>query len=280
MTAFTQTGGDMAKLYLVGTPIGNLEDITLRALSTLRAVDFIACEDTRHSNILLQHFDIKKPTFSLHKFNEKAKLSQVLKLLREGKEVAYISDAGMPIVSDPGFELLKAVRAAGFESEVIPGISAITTAVVGCGLDSTNFTFLGFLPQQTSHKRAVLEKFANLDTLLVIYVSSHDLKAELDFLFQVLGSRKVVLARELTKKFEEYTEGMLGEMEIGTPRGEYVVLVEGIQERSPLNELPLKQHLQLYLDSGQSKMDAMKQVAKDRGVAKSEIYRQCLEEEK
>ena len=267
----------MAKLYLVGTPIGNLEDITLRALNTLRAVDFIGCEDTRHSRILLEHFDIHKPTFSLHKFNEKAKSSQVIKLLSEGKNVAYISDAGMPIVSDPGFELLKEVRAADFEVEIIPGVSALTTAVVGCGLDSGNLVFLGFLPQQMSHKKKLLEKFSNLNALLVMYVSSHDLSKELNTLFEVLGSRRVVVAKELTKKFEAYIAGTLGAIEIENPRGEYVVLVEGVKEQSPLNELPLGEHMKYYLEQGLPKMDAIKKVAKDRGVAKSEIYKQCLD---
>jgi len=261
------------KLFLVGTPIGNLKDITLRALETLQAVDYIACEDTRHSNILLQHYEINKPTFSVHKFNEKQSCNKVFKLLSEGKNIAYISDAGMPSISDPGYVLMKFVLENNFQVEIISGVTAVTTALVGSGLATEKFTFLGFLPEQKSDKDKELQHYKNLDSTLIFYVSSHNINEDLTSLFEVLGKRNVVVANELTKKFEKYIRGILGELKIEEPKGEYVVLVEGVKPISPLNDLSLEQHLQYYLEQGLSKMDAIKQVASDKKVPKSEIYK-------
>lgn len=263
----------MPKLYIVGTPVGNLKDITLRALETLENVDYIACEDTRHSSILLNEYEIKKPTFSLQKFNEKKTSQKVISLLKSGKNVAYISDAGMPCISDPGFILIQEVQKEQLEVEIIPGVSAVITAMVGSNLPSEKFAFLGFLPEQNSDKEKLLSNYKNVDATLIFYVSSHNLQKDLDVLHKNLGSRNVVIANELTKKFEKYIAGKLGEICVETPKGEYVVLVEGVTPTSPLNELSLEEHLKFYTSQGLEKMEAIKQVAKDRKQAKSEIYK-------
>ena len=263
----------MAKLFLVGTPIGNLKDITYRAIETLNFVDVIACEDTRHSMILLNAYEIKKPLISVHKFNEKSQAPKVLEMLKSGKNVAYISDAGMPSISDPGYILLTEIKKQNFDVEIIPGVTAFATALVGSGLNSTNFTFLGFLPEKQKDKVALLERYKNLDSTLIFYVSSHNIQKDLKVLFENLGNRKAVVANELTKKFEKYVEGNLSDIEICEPKGEYVVLVEGAQIQSPLNDLSLAEHFDFYIKEGLKKMDAIKKVASDRGLKKDEVYK-------
>ncbi len=267
----------MVKLYIVGTPIGNLKDITLRALEVLGFVDVIACEDTRHSQILLKHYEISKPLFSVQKFNEKKSSQKVISLLKSGKNVAYISDAGMPSVSDPGFVLMQEVMAEKLEVEIIPGVTAITTAIVGSGLKTEKFAFLGFLPEKTSDKKQVIQTYENVDATLIFYSSSHNISDDLEFLFKSLGGRKVVVANELTKMFEKYICGELGKLIIPEPKGEYVLLVEGVKPESPLNELSLEKHLEYYIKQNFSKMEAIKKVASDRKVAKSEIYKHFIE---
>lgn len=265
----------MAKLFLVGTPIGNLKDITYRAVETLKEVDVIACEDTRHSMILLNAYDIKKPLLSIHKFNEKSQIEKVSMLLKEGKSVAYISDAGMPSISDPGFILLNEIKK-NFDVEIIPGVTAFATAMVGSGLDSTKFTFLGFLPEKQKDKKVLLERYKNLDSTLIFYVSSHNLEKDLKVLYENLGERRVVVANELTKKFEKYIEGNLKDIQITEPRGEYVVLVEGQNLNSPLNELSIDEHFSYYINEGLSKNEAIKKVASDRGLKKDEVYKHFI----
>ena len=266
----------MAKLFLVGTPIGNLKDITLRAIETLENVQVIACEDTRHSLILLNAYEIKKPLISVHKFNEKTKSQDVLNMLKEGKDVAYISDAGMPLISDPGFILLNDAKKAGFDVEVIPGVTAFSTALVGSGLSTEHFTFLGFLPEKQKDKKMLLEKYENLDSTLIFYSSSHNISKDLQTFYEFLGDRRVAVANELTKKFEKYIEGTLKELKIDEPKGEYVVLIEGRTHLSPLNDLSLEEHFAYYTNDGLSKNEAIKKVAQDRGVKKDEIYKHFI----
>ncbi len=263
----------MAKLFLVGTPIGNLKDITYRAVETLNFVDVVACEDTRHSMILLNAYEIKKPLISVHKFNEKMQVEKVASLLRDGKNVAYISDAGMPGISDPGFILLTELKKQNFEVEIIPGVTAFATAMVGSGLDSSHFTFLGFLPEKQKEKKMLLERYKALDSTLIFYVSSHNIEKDLRAFLDNLGNRKVVVANELTKKFEKYICGNLEDIKIQDPKGEYVVLVEGANLQSPLNELSLEEHFDYYIKEGLKKMDAIKKVAQDRGLKKDEVYK-------
>lgn len=266
----------MAKLFLVGTPIGNLKDITYRAVETLNMVDVIACEDTRHSMILLNAYEIKKPLVSVHKFNEKMQVQKIANLLRDGKNVAYISDAGMPIISDPGAVLLIELKKLNFEVEIIPGVTAFATALVGCGIDATAFTFLGFLPEKQKDKKVLLERYKNIDSTLVFYSSSHNLLKDLKTFYENLGNRKVVVANELTKKFEKYIEGDLQTLNILEPKGEYVVLIEGANVTSPLNELSLDEHFEYYISQGLKKMDAIKKVASDRGLKKDEVYKHFI----
>lgn len=260
-------------LFLVGTPIGNLKDITFRAVETLEMVDFIACEDTRHSKILLDFYGIKKPLFSIHKFNEKKECEKVEKLLLEGKNVAYISDAGMPILSDPGFFLANFVKEKNLKCQVVPGATAVTTAIVGGGLFQDKFCFLGFLPEKNSEKTELLNAYKNLDCTLVFYSSTHNINDDLKFFEKVLGNRKVVVANELTKKFEKYFSGTLNDFQIENPKGEFVVMIEGTIPTSPLNDLSLEKHFEFYFSQGMSKMEAIKCVAKDRKLKKDEVYK-------
>lgn len=270
----------MSKVYFVGTPIGNLADITVRALDTLRAVDFIACEDTRHSSILLNHYEIKKPTFSYHKFNEKSASEKIINLVMDGKSVAVISDAGMPSISDPGFTLMQKLVERGVEYEVVPGASAVITALVGSGLDTTQFVFGGFLPDKNIERVNTINRLASAECTIVFYSADHDLGNDLEDCAKVLGHRQVVVANDLTKKFERFYHGYLDEIVIEEPRGEFVILIEGKKVASGLNDLPLSSHIQHYLDAGVSRMEALKLVAKDRGVSKSVIYAQAEQDAK
>ena len=264
-----------AKLYLVGTPIGNLKDITYRAVETLKEVDYIACEDTRHSQILLNFYDIKKPLFSLHKFNEKKESEKVISLLKNQKSVAYISDAGMPSVSDPGYVLLTLVKEQNLPVEIIPGVTALTTALVGSGLETEKFCFLGFLPEQKKERENLLSTYKSLDCTLIFYSSSHNVLSDLKNMAQILGNRNCVVANELTKKFEKFLSGKLLDLSF-EPKGEYVLLVAGSSEQSPLNSLSLDEHFDFYIQQNYSKMDAIKQVAKDRKLKKDEVYKHFI----
>jgi len=267
----------MSKVYLVGTPIGNLGDITLRALEVLRSVDYIACEDTRHSSILLNHYEINKPTFSYQKFNEKTAASKIISLVESGKSVAVISDAGMPSISDPGFVLVDELVSKNLPFEVIPGASAVPTALVGSGLNTQNFVFGGFLPDKKTDRVNLLNKFAAAECTIILYSADHDLTKDLADCASVLGHRRVVVANDLTKKFETYYRGFLDQIKIDNPRGEFVILIEGKAAISGLNDLTVEEHIQHYIDAGVGRMEALKLVAKDRGVSKSVIYAQAQE---
>ncbi len=262
------------KVYFVGTPIGNLEDITLRALDTLRNVDYIACEDTRHSSILLNNYEINKPTFSYHKFNEKTASDKIIKLLNDGKSVAVISDAGMPCISDPGYTLLDKLIQNNLDYEIIPGASAVITALVGSGLDTTSFTFGGFLPDKKLERLDYLKKLASSECTLVLYSASHEINKDLADCSLALGDRRVVVANDLTKKFEKFYRGNLGDLVIDDAKGEFVIIIEGKTAQNPLNELPITDHIAYYTNQGIGNMEALKLVAKDRGVSKSTIYNQ------
>ncbi len=262
----------MSKVYLVGTPIGNLGDITVRALEILRSVDYIACEDTRHSSILLRHYDIAKPTFSYHKFNERSAADKIISLVHDCKSVAVISDAGMPSISDPGFVLVDELVRHGIDYEVIPGASAVVTALVGSGLDTAGFVFGGFLPDQKTERVNLLQKLAGAEVTMIFYSADHDLRKDLADCARVFGHRRVVVANDLTKKFETFYRGYLDELTIADARGEFVILIEGKQAASALNDLTINEHIEHYISAGVSRMEALKLVAKDRGVSKSVIY--------
>ncbi|NCA66965.1 MAG: 16S rRNA (cytidine(1402)-2'-O)-methyltransferase [Clostridia bacterium] len=258
-------------LYLVGTPIGNLKDITGRALETLAAVDYIACEDTRHSGMMLNHYGIKKPLISYYKHREQESSERILGLLKEGKNVAIISDAGMPCISDPGSVLVAKAREEGCEICVIPGPSAVVSAVTLAGI-SGGFVFLEFLAEKTKDRKAQLEPFINSPLPLVMYCSPHDLDKTLNYLSETLGDRKLQIVKEITKIYEGVEITTLA---IGTQRdkkGEYVLIVEG-KDNKFCTDLSVEDQLIELMGSGLCKKDAIKKVAEQRKVKKDDIYK-------
>ena len=264
-------------IYFVATPIGNLNDISLRALETLKNVQVIACEDTRTSKVLLDKFEIKnKLLISYHKFNEQESSQNLIKLASEGKDIAIISDAGMPGISDPGNILAKKLVEAKIDFTVIPGASALTTALVLSGFDSRNFFFAGFLPEKKVEKDKLLSQLSTLSSTLIFYVSSHNIKKDIQYLFEQLGNRKACLVKELTKVFEtKYYFSLLSLPEIDE-RGEFVLIVEGNNESLDFDSMTIQEHVLFYVNLGFSKNDAIKKVAKERGKSKNEIYMQVL----
>lgn len=264
-------------IYFVATPIGNLNDISLRALETLKNVQVIACEDTRTSKVLLDKFEIKnKLLISYHKFNEQGSSQNIIKLASEGKDIAVISDAGMPGISDPGNILAKKLVEAKIDFTVIPGASALTTALVLSGFDSRNFFFAGFLPEKKVEKDKLLSQISTLSSTLIFYVSSHNIKKDIQYLFEQLGNRKACLVKELTKVFEtKYYFSLLSLPEIDE-RGEFVLIVEGNNESLDFDSMTIQEHVLFYVNLGFSKNDAIKKVAKERGKSKNEIYMQVL----
>lgn len=273
----------MGKLFLVATPIGNLQDITLRALEILKGVDLIAAEDTRRSLKLLNHFDIKKPLVSYHKFNEKEKSVELIKKLKSGDNIALVSDAGTPGISDPGSVMIHNCIDYGIDFEVIPGATAVTTALIHSGLDASKFIFEGFLPRDVKSKKNVLEDIAERRETLIFYEAPHRLLSTLKLMRSVLGDRHAAVCRELTKIHEEVFRASLGKIvnyyknrEI---KGEFVIVVEGKSKEEIAEErkkkwmnLSIEEHIKMYMDRGLSKKDAVKRVAKDRDTVKSDIY--------
>ena len=261
-------------IYFVATPIGNLKDISLRALEVLRGADVIFCEDTRHSIKLLNAYDIKKPLKSCHKFNEREAAESIISAAREGKEIAVISDAGMPVISDPGNILCGLLKEADVEYTVIPGANAFLSALVLSALPADRFAFIGFLPDKAGEKKQLLEKYKNLDMTLCFHVAPQDVDRDICAMYSVFGDRKACAVREITKLHEEAIPFTLAEGLSGEKRGEYVIVVEGAEKaENPLNSLPEKEHILRYMQGGMDKKDAVKQAAKDRGVPKSELYK-------
>ena len=257
----------------VATPIGNLKDITLRALETLKEADVIFCEDTRHTIKLLNAYEIKKPLYSCHKFNETEAAEKILSFSREGKNVAVVSDAGTPVVSDPGNTVCKILKEAGEPYTLIPGASAFVAALVLSALPADRFAFIGFLPDKTSEKKAVLEKYKDLDLTLAFHSAPQDVDKDIKAMYEVFGERKAAAVREITKIHEESVSFLLSEGLTGEKRGEYVLVVEGAGEKeNPLNALSEKEHIAHYMRSGLDKKEALKRAAKDRGVSKSALY--------
>ena len=264
-------------LYIVATPIGNINEITYRAVEVLKSVDAILCEDTRHSSVLLRTYGIEKPLISYQKFNERSRVSEVLQMLKDGKEIALISDAGMPMISDPGHVLLDEVIASDLPYTVVSGPCAMVNALVLSGLSTQNFVFVGFLPEKTVDKDRMIAKFCDIPSTLVFYLPLSDVDKILDYLHEKLGERRYSLVREISKKFEEVIRGRLGEKTDFVHKGEYVLVVEGAPESDQeLNSLPVEEHVAFYTDGGMDKKQAIKMVAKDRGVPKSEIYAYVL----
>ncbi len=265
-------------ISFVATPIGNLKDITLRALETLRGADEIYCEDTRHTLKLLNAYEIKKPLVACHKFNESAAAEKILASSRAGKNVAVVSDAGMPVISDPGNVVCKVLREAGEPYTVIPGANAFLSALVLSALPAERFAFVGFLPDKAGERKELLSRYKDLDMTLCFHVAPQDVDGHVASMYEVFGDRRACAAREITKLHEEAVAFTLAEGLKGEKRGEYVIIVEGAKEReNPLNALPEKEHILHYMRQGMDKKAALKQAAKDRGVPKSELYKFTLD---
>ncbi len=273
-------------LYICATPIGNLEDITYRVLRCLREVDLIAAEDTRNSLRLLNHFEIKTPMTAYHEFNKFDKAKSLVQDLLKGKNIAIITDAGTPCISDPGEELVRQAAEAGVPITSLPGPAAVVTALTLSALSTRRFAFEAFLPPDKKERARILEELKTETRTMIVYEAPHHLKKTLRELESVLGSdRKISLCRELTKTHEEVIRTTIGDAigkyDMEDPRGEYVLVIEGkslkeIREEGIRNwtQLPLPEHMEHYLSQGLSEMDAMKAVAKDRGVSKRDIYKE------
>ena len=263
-------------LYFVGTPIGNLKDISFRALEILKSVDEIACEDTRHTLGLLSAYEIKKPLFSYHKFNEKEAGEKIIEKLKEGKNIALVTDAGMPVISDPGNILVNMLVESGEEFTVIPGACAFVSALVLSGLDASKFCFLGFLPSKSSERKEFLNRYKNLDLTLIFYSAPHDVKKDIESIYEVFGDRRAVTVKEITKLYERVERFNLKDNISSEPKGEYVLLVEGGKIENDNLKLSEKEHIDLYISQGMDKKEALKAVAKERGVSKSSLYKYTI----
>ena len=274
-------------LYLCATPIGNLEDITLRVLRTLQEVDLIAAEDTRNSIKLLNHFEIKTKMTSYHEYNKVDKAIYLVRQLLEGKNVALITDAGTPAISDPGEELVRRCHEAGVPVTSLPGPCACITALTISGQATRRFAFEGFLPYDKKERAVVLEDMAEETRTIILYEAPHHLKKTLKECRQVLGNRSVTVCKELTKRHEKRLEASLDEIiafyEETEPRGEYVLVIEGksreeivSDRRKEWENLTIKEHLDLYLAKNPDRKAAMKQVAKDRGISRRDVYQALL----
>ena len=257
----------------VATPIGNLKDITLRALETLKEADVVFCEDTRHTIKLLNAYEIKKPLYACHKFNETEAAEKILAASRRGEKVVVVSDAGTPVVSDPGNTVCKILRENNEPYTLIPGACAFVAALVLSALPAGRFAFIGFLPEKNGEKKAVLEKYKDSDLTLAFHSAPQDVDKDVKAMYEVFGDRAACAVREITKLHEEAIPFTLAEGLAGEKRGEYVLVVEGAQEKeSPLNALSEREHIKHYMAAGLEKKEALKRAAKDRGVSKSELY--------
>lgn len=279
---------EAGKLFLCATPIGNLGDISQRVLETLEQVDLIAAEDTRNSIKLLNHFGIKKPLTSYHEYNKVEKAAVLIEKMKAGSQIALITDAGTPAISDPGEVLVKMCQEAGIVVTSLPGPAACITALTLSGLSTRRFSFEGFLPVDKGEKKQVLEELSKETRTMILYEAPHHLKRTLKELYEAVGNRKLTLCRELTKKFETIFPTTLQEAiayyEENEPRGEYVLVLEGkslleIEEekREVWQQMSISEHMSHYEQKGMDHKSAMKQVAKDRGISKRDVYQYLIE---
>lgn len=277
------------KLYLCATPIGNLEDITLRVLNTLKQVDLIAAEDTRNSIRLLNHFDIKTPMTSYHEYNKIEKAYRLVDKMRAGSNIALITDAGTPGISDPGEELVRICYEEGIEVTSLPGPAACITALTMSGLPTRRFAFEAFLPKEKKERAAILRELKNETRTIVLYEAPHRLTRTLEELLEALGDRRLSVCRELTKRYEEKTITTIAESLAyyteNEPRGEYVLVVEGKtlgevarEEQASWERMSLEEHMALYEEKGTPRKEAMRLVARDRGLSRREVYQALLSE--
>lgn len=282
------TKKDKGKLYIVGTPIGNLDDMTIRAINTLRKVDVILAEDTRQTLKLLNHFEISKHMISYHRHNEDEKIKKVVEFLDSGKDLALVSDAGMPIISDPGQNLVKYLVKNKYNIEVIPGVTAVITAIVKSGLDATRFTFEGFLSINKKQRKERLKSLQKETRTMVFYEAPHKLIATLKDMYEYFGNRNICIARELTKIHEEFRYTSLYEaisdIELSGIKGEIVLVISGAneeiiktQEKNNIENINSVELVKNYISNGDTKKDAIKKVAKLKGVNKDTVYKECLD---
>lgn len=275
-------------LYLCATPIGNLEDMTFRVIRTLKEVDMIAAEDTRNSIKLLNHFEIKTPMTSYHEYNKIEKGHKLVQMLLEGKNLALITDAGTPGISDPGEELVQMCYEAGVPVTSLPGAAACITALTLSGLSTRRFVFEAFLPSDKKERQQVLEELKNDTRTVICYEAPHRLVKTLKELLEALGDRRITICRELTKKHETVfatkIEDALAYYDVQEPKGECVMVIEGksreeirSEEKARWEEMSMEEHMELYLGQGMDKKSAMKQVAKDRGIGKRDVYQALLQ---
>lgn len=273
------------KLYLCATPIGNLEDITYRVLRILKEVDLIGAEDTRHSMNLMRHFDIRTPMTSYHEYNKIEKAKYLVEEIRQGKNVAIITDAGTPGISDPGEEIVRQCHEAGIEVSSVPGPAACITALTMSGQPTRRFAFEAFLPADKKERQRILKELERETRTMVIYEAPHHLMRTLKELYQVLGDREMTLCKELTKIYEKAEKSTLKELiekyEGQEIKGEHVLVIQGKsfaeiekEEQEIFQELSIEEHMERYLSQGMDKKEAMKKVAKDRGISKREVYAQ------
>ncbi|THE11449.1 16S rRNA (cytidine(1402)-2'-O)-methyltransferase [Bacillus timonensis] len=280
-----QPNYEYGTLYLVPTPIGNLEDMTFRAIKIMKESAYIAAEDTRQTKKLCHYFEIETPVISYHEHNKKVSGDKILSLLREGKDVALVSDAGMPTISDPGYELVVEAVQEKMYVVPLPGANAALTSLIASGLSTQPFYFYGFLDRNKKEKRKQLEELAHIQATMLFYEAPHRLKETLKLIKEVLGNRQITVSRELTKKFEEFIRGDLDEIltwtEEDTVRGEFCLVVEGSQQSELVTSevwwehLSIEQHVNHYVETGSmTTKEAIKQVAKDRNQQKREIYQE------
>lgn len=276
-------------LYLCATPIGNLQDMTPRVLETLREVDLIAAEDTRNSRKLMTHFQISTPMTSYHEYNKVEKAHTLIEKLTTGQNIALITDAGTPAISDPGEVLVKMCHEAGITVTSLPGPAALITALTLSGLSTRRFCFEGFLPSDKKERKLILEELKNETRTIILYEAPHHLKATIKELYNTVGERKITLCRELTKKFETVfpttLESAMQYYEENEPRGEYVLVLEGKsfqqikeEQQESFAEISIEEHMKRYEDQGMDRKEAMKLVAKDRGISKRDVYQYLLKE--
>jgi len=277
------------KIYLVATPIGNLSDISMRAIETLKNADIIACEDTRNTIRLLNHFEIKGHLTSYHEYNKIDKAYELCEKVKEGKNIAFVSDAGMPAISDPGYELVDIAYKEGLEVTVVPGASAVVSALAISGISSRRFAFEGFLPADKNEKKEILTELSQESRTLILYEAPHRLLKTLKELFEYMGNRNIAIVREITKLHEEVLRGKLAdiiadyESEKIAIRGEYVLVIEGKsllekreERQKSFEEISIREHYEKYIAEGMDKKEAMKAVAKDRGIQKRDVYKELL----
>ena len=270
------------KLYLVATPIGNLEDITLRAINVLKNVDLIAAEDTRHTLKLLNHLEISKPMISCHRHNENEKSNKIIEKLKEGKNIAIVSDAGTPGISDPVEEVVKEAIKEDIQISPIPGACAAINALIVSGIDTKEFYFLGFLPLNKKLRKEKLNEIKNINKTIILYEAPHKILNTINDLENILENRQVVFAREITKIHEEFIRGTIKEIKekIENPKGEFVIIIEGNKNveniENKLNLLTINEHYNYYENKGYSKKEIIKLIAKDRNVNKNEIYQKFI----